>query len=637
MSSDQPLSPLTDDELRKRRVPLQRKISLKFKEFRGFITEHSANISMGGMFIRTESPQPPGTIFDFEFTLGDGYTLIHGIGEVVWVRERDEGPDRPAGMGVRFLNLDPESRQLVDRIVLERLRKEGPSGLPVNPGPEPWEAPPDPEDDALDEVEPEEDLDSWNMGRAPAAVSAPVPSPPTTSEPHAFRLFDEDEPEAELGAELPTESLAVPGPDEIDTAPAAPADPADPADLADPVEADDDAWELADEADELDEPYELDGDDDAEAAADAPEQPDEALTADADDDWRLSQPPTPSAGVRVPPLGVDDDWGGDDWGDDVDPTDLPDLDDSSVVEPPPVAVAAPPVTEVPRPGVGERVPLAYSRSRAGSVPPQARRSRRPYLLAALGLVVVALAVFLAVPSSARDSLFASLGFAGAGAGVGADGDGDGEGAPLVAERPAADPSAAAAAAVADGPETAARRPTDGEAETDPEAATDDQPTPGVLAVADADGNVREVEQDDPPVVPQAPREEPLADPIPASGPFGRLLGITWQESGDRTVVILQLDGKIEEWNYSTAALSGPPRALVRLQGATGRYAGGAAEVGDSRVERVRVGYHPGSSPGTSDDELHVVVDLAAADVRLATTDATGAELRLVFARGAGDG
>jgi len=124
---------LAEDEgpLRKERIDIQRKVSLKFKEFRGFITEFSENISTGGMFIRTTRPQPPGSIFDFELTLGEDYTLIHGLGEVVWVRDRDEGFDRPAGMGVRFLSLDPDSRKLIDEIVAQRLEK----GDDAAPGP----------------------------------------------------------------------------------------------------------------------------------------------------------------------------------------------------------------------------------------------------------------------------------------------------------------------------------------------------------------------------------------------------------------------------------------------------------------------------------------------------------------------
>lgn len=121
-----------------KRADLKRKVSLKFKEFRGFLAEYSKNISAGGMFIRTEEPQPPGSRFDFELTLDEDYTLIHGLGEVVWVRSRDEGPERPAGMGVRFLDLDEKSRDLIDRIVAERLAEReaeigGPSRARPNP------------------------------------------------------------------------------------------------------------------------------------------------------------------------------------------------------------------------------------------------------------------------------------------------------------------------------------------------------------------------------------------------------------------------------------------------------------------------------------------------------------------------
>jgi uncharacterized protein (TIGR02266 family) len=115
------------------RAELRRKVSLKFKEFQGFVNEYSENVSAGGMFIRTSSPQPVGTVFDFELTLGDDYTLIHGLGEVVWVRERDEGFDRPPGMGVRFLSLDPGSRRLIDRMVAERLARGGGSGPARDP------------------------------------------------------------------------------------------------------------------------------------------------------------------------------------------------------------------------------------------------------------------------------------------------------------------------------------------------------------------------------------------------------------------------------------------------------------------------------------------------------------------------
>ena len=102
------------------RVELRRGVSLKFKEFQGFVNETLENISAGGMFIRTTTPPPVGTVFDFELVLEDDARPVHGLGEVVWAREEDDRFDRPAGMGVRFLSLEPESRERIDRMLAER-------------------------------------------------------------------------------------------------------------------------------------------------------------------------------------------------------------------------------------------------------------------------------------------------------------------------------------------------------------------------------------------------------------------------------------------------------------------------------------------------------------------------------------
>lgn len=132
MSPDDPTPPfdLEESERRPRRVDLDGEVSLKFKEHPGFFEERSANLSPGGMFIRSTEPQPPGTVFDFELTLEGEPRLIHGIGEVAWAREVDEGFDRPPGMGVRFLSLEPESRALIERLVAERLEETEESPAP---------------------------------------------------------------------------------------------------------------------------------------------------------------------------------------------------------------------------------------------------------------------------------------------------------------------------------------------------------------------------------------------------------------------------------------------------------------------------------------------------------------------------
>jgi uncharacterized protein (TIGR02266 family) len=100
-----------------RRVPIATKVQFKFDRFSGFISEYSTNISPTGMFIVTDNPEPSGRILDLEFRLGDGFEIIKGQGEVVWVRSVPDGPTRPPGMGIRFLELSPGSQDLIYRIV----------------------------------------------------------------------------------------------------------------------------------------------------------------------------------------------------------------------------------------------------------------------------------------------------------------------------------------------------------------------------------------------------------------------------------------------------------------------------------------------------------------------------------------
>lgn len=100
-----------------RRVPLATKVQFKFDRFSGFISEYSSNVSPTGMFIVTDSPEPAGRILDLEFRLGDGFEIIKGQGEVVWARTASDGPSRPPGMGIRFLELSPGSQELIYRIV----------------------------------------------------------------------------------------------------------------------------------------------------------------------------------------------------------------------------------------------------------------------------------------------------------------------------------------------------------------------------------------------------------------------------------------------------------------------------------------------------------------------------------------
>ncbi|MBW8873457.1 MAG: TIGR02266 family protein [Acidobacteria bacterium] len=196
-------------------MPLETRVQFKFDRFSGFLSDFSANISPGGMFIRTRTPQPPGTVLEFEFRLGDGFELIKGRGEVVWVRPEDEGPARPAGMGLRFLELSLGSKELIYRIVDHHIQQGGtPFDVTQRPSdpvpvPPPVAAPPavaapwlpsprqEPEEPGGFDPSPyEPSRDDWMKAREPLPAE-PLPGfPPGGPEPEATPVPVDDDPAA---------------------------------------------------------------------------------------------------------------------------------------------------------------------------------------------------------------------------------------------------------------------------------------------------------------------------------------------------------------------------------------------------------------------------------------------------------
>jgi uncharacterized protein (TIGR02266 family) len=172
-----------------RRVPLETRVQLKFDRFDGFISEYSANLSPGGIFLRTRAPQALGTVLDFAFRLGDGFELIRGRGEVVWTRMEDEGPARPAGMGLRFLELSEGSKELIYRIVDQHILEGGtpydvtqrpPDPLPAAPAVPPMAAPAPAVSPAMTVLSalPEDSPGTAPFAFPDAPAAAPLESPP---------------------------------------------------------------------------------------------------------------------------------------------------------------------------------------------------------------------------------------------------------------------------------------------------------------------------------------------------------------------------------------------------------------------------------------------------------------------------
>ncbi|UCG38979.1 MAG: response regulator [bacterium] len=70
------------------------------------------NMGEGGMFLETGNPQPRGTVLDMELLLPGLEIPVPLKGEVVYVVSEGKD-DRPAGVGIRFVDLDHDTRSLL--------------------------------------------------------------------------------------------------------------------------------------------------------------------------------------------------------------------------------------------------------------------------------------------------------------------------------------------------------------------------------------------------------------------------------------------------------------------------------------------------------------------------------------------
>lgn len=83
-----------------------------------FIEHHSYDVSRGGMFIKTPSPFPPGTLLKFEVKIAEEQRVMQGVGRVVWKRDTERATeDDPAGMGIKFIKIDDASKAVIGRLV----------------------------------------------------------------------------------------------------------------------------------------------------------------------------------------------------------------------------------------------------------------------------------------------------------------------------------------------------------------------------------------------------------------------------------------------------------------------------------------------------------------------------------------
>ena len=93
-------------------------IEVDYKSADTFLFAYITDISAMGIFIRTNAPEPPGTLLNLSFTPPGG-PQVNLEGRVMWIN-----PFRPSsydninpGMGVQFIELTPQQREQIVNLV----------------------------------------------------------------------------------------------------------------------------------------------------------------------------------------------------------------------------------------------------------------------------------------------------------------------------------------------------------------------------------------------------------------------------------------------------------------------------------------------------------------------------------------
>lgn len=87
-------------------------VNTRFRPVERHIPRYVTDLSRTGAFIRCDDPEPIGSIVDLHLTLvTDQIETIEGKAEVIRISHD------PPGMGVRFVELSPQTQWVIERLL----------------------------------------------------------------------------------------------------------------------------------------------------------------------------------------------------------------------------------------------------------------------------------------------------------------------------------------------------------------------------------------------------------------------------------------------------------------------------------------------------------------------------------------
>lgn len=111
------------------------RVRLRYPDRVTFLQQFAPNVTRGGVFLASREVRPVGAVVRFEISLrGDG-PLLSGEGKVAWVRAYNPAePNRPYGLGVQFIHVDPNTRATLDDLLAAKEQTISARTRPAMPG-----------------------------------------------------------------------------------------------------------------------------------------------------------------------------------------------------------------------------------------------------------------------------------------------------------------------------------------------------------------------------------------------------------------------------------------------------------------------------------------------------------------------
>jgi uncharacterized protein (TIGR02266 family) len=97
---------------------------VKMGDDRKYFFGYAKNISRGGIFVHTLTPKGVGEVFSLELCVPNSDIIIKCRCRVAWSRRFSEAGGKDPGMGIQFLDLDPDMADRIEGWVMSQHKSQ---------------------------------------------------------------------------------------------------------------------------------------------------------------------------------------------------------------------------------------------------------------------------------------------------------------------------------------------------------------------------------------------------------------------------------------------------------------------------------------------------------------------------------